>query len=57
MRLRPGVVTDDLPRIADDLVPELRRRGLLAASDAASLRGVLGLSTTVPNRYAPALAG
>ena len=57
VRLRPGVVTDDLPRIADDLVPELRRRGLLAASDAASLRGVLGLPTTVPNRYAPALAG
>jgi len=57
VRLRPGVVTDDLPRIADDLVPELRRRGLLAASDAASLRGVLGLPATVPNRYAPALAG
>ena len=57
VRLRPGVVTDDLARIADDLVPELRRRGLLAASDAASLRGVLGLPTTVPNRYAPALAG
>ncbi|KJL29832.1 LLM class flavin-dependent oxidoreductase [Microbacterium oxydans] len=57
VRLRPGVVTDDLPRIADDLVPELRRRGLLADSDADSLRGVLGLPTTVPNRYAPALAG
>ena len=57
VRLRPGVVTDDLPRIADDLLPELRRRGLLAASEATSLRGVLGLPTTVPNRYAPALAG
>lgn len=57
VRLRPGVVTDDLPRIADDLVPELRRRGLLEASDAPSLRGLLGLPTTVPNRYAPALAG
>lgn len=58
VRLRPGVVTDDLPRIAHDLVPELRRRGLLATSDeAASLRARLGLPTTVPNRYAPALAG
>jgi len=57
VRLRPGVVTDDLPRIGDDLVPELRRRELLADSDADSLRGVLGLPTTVPNRYAPALAG
>ena len=57
VRLRPGVVTDDLPRIADDLVPELRRRELLADSDADSLRGVLGLPTIVPNRYAPALAG
>ena len=57
VRLRPGVVTDDLERIANDLVPELRRRDLLASSDAPSLRGVLGLSTTVRNRYAPALAG
>lgn len=57
VRLRPGVVTDDLARIADELVPELRRRELLADSDADSLRGVLGLPTTVPNRYAPALAG
>ena len=57
VRLRPGVITDDLPRIADQLVPELRRRELLADSDATSLRGLLGLPTTVPNRYAPALAG
>ncbi len=57
VRLRPGVITDDLPRIADQLVPELRRRDLLTDSDATSLRGLLGLPTTVPNRYAPALAG
>jgi alkanesulfonate monooxygenase SsuD/methylene tetrahydromethanopterin reductase-like flavin-dependent oxidoreductase (luciferase family) len=57
VRLRPGVVTDDLPRIAEELVPDLRRRGLLARSDAGSLRGILGLPTSVPNRYAPALAG
>ncbi|MEV8369921.1 LLM class flavin-dependent oxidoreductase [Microbacterium sp. NPDC064584] len=56
VRLRPGVATDDLPHIADDLVPELRRRDLLAG-DGGSLRGVLGLPTSVPNRYAPALAG
>lgn len=58
VRLRPGVVTDDLPRIVEDLVPELRRRELLAVEDApVSLRARLGLPTTVPNRYAPALAG
>ena len=57
VRLRPGVITDDVPRIADRLVPELRRRELLADSDAPSLRGLLGLPATVPNRYAPALAG
>ncbi|WP_159502430.1 LLM class flavin-dependent oxidoreductase [Microbacterium sp. 18062] len=67
VRLRPGVATDDLPRIAGEVVPELVRRGLLpagvaddvpgdaAASDAEpaeSLRGRLGLPATVPNRYA-----
>ena len=57
VRLRPGVLTVDVPRIADQLVPELRRRELLADSDAPSLRGLLGLPATVPNRYAPALAG
>ena len=57
VRLRPGVITEDVPRIADQLVPELRRRELLADSDAPSLRGLLGLPATVPNRYAPALAG
>ncbi|ALJ18661.1 LLM class flavin-dependent oxidoreductase [Microbacterium sp. No. 7] len=60
VRLRPGVATDDLPRIADDLVPELRRRGLLASDDdgaPVSLRARLGLTAQAPNRYAPALAG
>lgn len=58
VRLRPGVVTDDLPRITEDLVPELRRRGVTAAEDApVSLRTRLGLPTTVPNRFAPAIAG
>ena len=64
VRLRPGVVTDDLPRIVADLIPELRRRDLLAIQeDSVSLRARLGLPTTVPNRYtipnrfASALAG
>lgn len=59
VRLRPGVATDDLPRIADELVPALRRRGLLQAAGAepATLRARLGLPAHVPNRYAPALAG
>lgn len=53
VRLRPGVVTDDLPRIADDLVPQLIQRGLLPASaDAATtLRGLLGLPEGIPSRY------
>ncbi|WP_345800432.1 LLM class flavin-dependent oxidoreductase [Microbacterium sp. AZCO] len=55
VRLRPGVVTDDLPRIAQDLVPELRRRDLVAIEDEpVSLRARLGLPTFVPNRYATA---
>ncbi|WP_243075477.1 LLM class flavin-dependent oxidoreductase [Microbacterium sp. SS28] len=63
VRLRPGVATDDLPRIADDLLPILRSRSILAAAPAAaglaaptSLRERLGLPTTVPNRYASASA-
>lgn len=55
-RLRPAVLPDDLDRIVDDLVPELQRRGLhrtaYPRADAASLRGLLGLPTDVPNRYA-----
>lgn len=59
VRLRPGVVTDDLPLIGSDLVPLLRERGLLPAAPdgSTSLRARLGLPTVVPNRYAPALAG
>lgn len=58
VRVRPGVATDDLPRIADDLVPELRRRGLLPAAPAASdsLRGRLGLPEGLPSRYAAPVA-
>lgn len=54
-RLRPGVAVDDLTTIADHLVPALRERGL-ARTDypGGSLRALLGLSTTVPNRYAVA---
>ncbi len=53
VRLRPGVVTDDLPRIAGDLVPELRARGLFHdAYEAGTLRGLLGLPEHVPSRYA-----
>ncbi|WOF23178.1 LLM class flavin-dependent oxidoreductase [Microbacterium betulae] len=56
IRLRPAVTTDDLPRIADDLVPELQRRGIFHdAYEAETLRGLLGLPTDVPNRYAAAV--
>ncbi len=64
VRLRPGVVTDDLPRIADDLVPELRRRE--PARDRARTRrrcAAPGPShhrpqpLRRPNRFASALAG
>lgn len=55
VRLRPGVTTDDLPRIVEDVIPELRRRDLLAIQeDSVSLRSRLGLPPTVPNRYATA---
>lgn len=55
VRLRPGVATDDLPRIAADLVPELRRRELRDAAPAAagaSLREIIGLPAAGPSRYA-----
>jgi alkanesulfonate monooxygenase SsuD/methylene tetrahydromethanopterin reductase-like flavin-dependent oxidoreductase (luciferase family) len=55
-RLRPAVLPDDLDRIVEDLVPELRRRGLFRTAypgTAGGLRGLLGLPTDVPNRYAP----
>ena len=55
-RLRPAVLPDDLDRIVDDLVPELQRRGRFrtAYPEAGGLRGLLGLPTHVPNRYAHA---
>ncbi|WP_280234724.1 LLM class flavin-dependent oxidoreductase [Nocardia cyriacigeorgica] len=54
-RLRPGVAVDDLNAIADHLVPALRTRGLARTEyPDGSLRALLGLSTTVPNRYATA---
>jgi alkanesulfonate monooxygenase SsuD/methylene tetrahydromethanopterin reductase-like flavin-dependent oxidoreductase (luciferase family) len=54
VRLRPVVLTDDLPRIAADLVPELRRRGLARAAypEDSTLRGLVGLPTDVPNHFA-----
>ena len=45
VRLRPGVLTDDLPRIADQLVPELRRRELLADE-----RGHIAARSAGPSR-------
>ncbi|MFD4354410.1 LLM class flavin-dependent oxidoreductase [Nocardia sp. NPDC058518] len=52
-RLRPGVAVDDLPAIAGRLVPALQHRGSFRTGyPDSSLRGLLGLSTTVPNRYA-----
>ncbi|MBF6170661.1 LLM class flavin-dependent oxidoreductase [Nocardia blacklockiae] len=54
-RLRPGVAVDDLGAIADRLVPALRRRGVLRTGyPDGSLRTLLGLPATVPNRYATA---
>ncbi len=53
VRLRPAVLPDDLDAVVADLLPELRARGLARASyDADSLRGLLGLPTDVPNRFA-----
>lgn len=64
VRLRPAVLTDDVPWIGDELVPELRRRGLLPdatgadaqaeASTSRSLRARLGLEPHPANRYAGA---
>ncbi|KJL19867.1 Nitrilotriacetate monooxygenase component A [Microbacterium azadirachtae] len=53
VRLRPGVLTDDLPRIAGAFAAELRARGLFHdAYEADTLRGLLGLPEHVPSRYA-----
>ncbi|MEV6066182.1 LLM class flavin-dependent oxidoreductase [Nocardia sp. NPDC052001] len=55
VRLRPGVAVDDLTTVADVLVPVLQQRGLFRTGYAENtLRGLLGLPTTVPNRYANA---
>ncbi|MFF2083595.1 LLM class flavin-dependent oxidoreductase [Nocardia sp. NPDC058176] len=52
-RLRPGVAVDDLTAITDRLVPVLQRRELFRTSyPEGPLRGLLGLPTTVPNRFA-----
>ena len=53
-RLRPAALPYDLVQITEDLVPELRRRGLFrTAYEADSLRGLLGLGRPA-NRYATA---
>ncbi|MEU6059806.1 LLM class flavin-dependent oxidoreductase [Streptomyces sp. NPDC047097] len=52
VRLRPGVLAHDLPRISRRLAPELRRRGRFReAYEAGTLRGLLGLDRPA-NRYA-----
>ncbi|AHH20236.1 putative FMNH2-utilizing oxygenase [Nocardia nova SH22a] len=52
-RLRTGVAVDDSAAIADRLVPELQRRGAFRTDyPGGSLRALLGLPTSVPNRYA-----
>ncbi|MEZ0049853.1 alkanesulfonate monooxygenase SsuD/methylene tetrahydromethanopterin reductase-like flavin-dependent oxidoreductase (luciferase family) [Mycobacterium sp. MAA66] len=53
-RLRPAALPHDLLQITQQLVPELRRRGLFHAGyRAATLRGLLGLPRP-DNRYAVA---
>jgi alkanesulfonate monooxygenase SsuD/methylene tetrahydromethanopterin reductase-like flavin-dependent oxidoreductase (luciferase family) len=52
-RLRPLTLPHDLAGVAGELVPELRRRGLVPADAApSSLRARLGLAHP-DNRYAP----
>jgi alkanesulfonate monooxygenase SsuD/methylene tetrahydromethanopterin reductase-like flavin-dependent oxidoreductase (luciferase family) len=51
-RLRPAALPHDLAQITDNLVPELRRRGLFrTAYESATLRGLLGLPRPA-DRYA-----
>lgn len=53
VRFRPAVLPDDLDALVADVLPELRRRDLArTAYDAPTLRGLLGLPTQVPNRFA-----
>ncbi|KAA9111443.1 LLM class flavin-dependent oxidoreductase [Microbacterium rhizomatis] len=57
VRLRPGVATDDLPRISRDLTAELRARGLFHDEyESDTLRGLFGLPEGFPSRYAAACA-
>jgi alkanesulfonate monooxygenase SsuD/methylene tetrahydromethanopterin reductase-like flavin-dependent oxidoreductase (luciferase family) len=58
-RLRPGVLPDDLDAIVEEVTPELRGRGLFRSAyppadsrGRHTLRGLLGLPTEVPDRYA-----
>ncbi|GAA2055641.1 LLM class flavin-dependent oxidoreductase [Williamsia deligens] len=53
LRLRPARLPDDLTRIAEDLVPELRRRGVFREQyGESSLRERFGLTPRPVNRYA-----
>jgi alkanesulfonate monooxygenase SsuD/methylene tetrahydromethanopterin reductase-like flavin-dependent oxidoreductase (luciferase family) len=53
-RLRPAVLSHDLPAITRGLVPELQRRGAFRqAYEAGTLRGLLGLARPA-NRYSTA---
>jgi alkanesulfonate monooxygenase SsuD/methylene tetrahydromethanopterin reductase-like flavin-dependent oxidoreductase (luciferase family) len=53
VRLRPGVATDDLPRISEDLTAELRARDLFHDEyESDTLRGLFGLPEGFPSRYA-----
>ena len=54
VRLHPAVLAADLEELSQLVLPELRRRGLLApVTPDATFRGLLGLSRPV-SRYAPA---
>lgn len=53
VRLRPGALPDDLSAITRRLVPALQARGRFRAEyPDGPLRALLGLPSTVPNRYA-----
>ncbi|TWS19479.1 LLM class flavin-dependent oxidoreductase [Tsukamurella asaccharolytica] len=53
VRLRPGALPDDLTAITRGLVPALQARGRFRTEyPDGSLRALLGLPSTVPNRYA-----
>jgi sugar phosphate isomerase/epimerase len=52
VHLRPGSLELDVPLIADELLPALRKRGLVGSPErAGSFRGRLGLRRA-RNRYA-----